>query len=156
MNNKIYDYVKFDFWKRKDDQGNIHYFLRVKSEYVEVSKDVYKVCESSYGKLRYDVRRKAEKSVISFNDEDSAAFFVYQNNRYDPIEKIYINDMAILAVNEIYKLRPEYREIAICIFLKEMTVAETSDYLHIPYSTVRDRKLKIQKILQEIIKESVK
>ena len=123
MKNKIFDYVKSDFWKMKDFQGKTHYFFNVKKQYIEVSKDVHKVCESSYDKLRYNVRRKAEKSVISYNDENSSAFF--QNNCYDSIEQIYINDMARLVVNEIYKLNSKWVCQEKCVnFLKFILVVD--------------------------------
>ena len=47
------------------------------------------------------------------------------------------------AVDQIYKLPEQYKEIAICIFLKEMTIEETSKKLCIPVSTVGRKKKKI-------------
>ena len=49
-------------------------------------------------------------------------------------------------------LPSQYNDIAICLFIKEMSLKETSDYLHIPKTTVFDRKREIQKILQKRLK----
>jgi DNA-directed RNA polymerase specialized sigma subunit len=70
--------------------------------------------------------------------------------------QLYIKDLANLAVQEIYKLPDKYKDIAICIFLNEMTIAETSSKLGIPVSTVGKRKIKIQKILKNILKNGEK
>lgn len=70
--------------------------------------------------------------------------------------QIYIKDLANIAIKEIHKLPDQYKDIAICIFLNEMTIAETSKRLNIPVSTVGKRKIKIQKILKEIIKKREK
>ena len=65
-----------------------------------------------------------------------------------------MKDLANFAIQEIYKLPVKYRDIAICIFIEELSERETSNKLSIPKSTVHKRKAKIQKKLQEIIKKS--
>lgn len=47
----------------------------------------------------------------------------------------------------------QYKNIAICIFLKEMTISETANELNIPVSTVGKRKIKIQQILKNKLKK---
>lgn len=56
-------------------------------------------------------------------------------------------------VNQIYKLPEKYKEIALCIFLKEMTIEKTSKKLCIPVSTVGRKKKKIQEILKKSLKK---
>ena len=59
-------------------------------------------------------------------------------------------------VDQIYKLPEKYKEIAICIFLKEMTIEETSKKLCVPISTVGRKKKKIQEILKNSLKKREK
>lgn len=111
--------------------------------------------KSSYDKIRYEIKIKVERSIISYKNIDQSTFFIMdKKTQNNPIDKIYFHDLAELAIKEIYNLNDKYRDIAICIFLKEMTIKETSQYLRIPNTTVFDRKKKIQKILQKKIKES--
>lgn len=102
--------------------------------------------KSSYDKIRYEIKIKVERSIISYKNIDQSTFFIMdkkiQNN---PIDKIYFHDLAELAKKEIYNLNDKYRDIAICIFLKEMTIKETSEYLGIPNTTVFDRKKRYKK-----------
>ncbi|UTY39497.1 hypothetical protein NMU03_01290 [Allocoprobacillus halotolerans] len=47
----------------------------------------------------------------------------------------------------------QYKNIAICIFLEEMTISETSKKLYIPIYTVGKRKKKIEKILKNKLED---
>ena len=138
-----------------DSKKRKRFFIKIGNDFIEVSEEVYKVCKSSYDKMRYENKNKVERSVISYEDIDQSTFFIMdkkiQNN---PIDDIYLHDLAELAKNEIYNLNDKYRDIAICIFLKEMTKRETSENLGIPNTTVFDRKKKNQKIIQKKLKES--
>lgn len=150
------DYKRWSF-KIVNCKGYRHYFIYSEKEkkYMEVSEDVYKVSKSSYDKIRYELITKVDRSVINYKDIDQSTFFIMDmKTQINPIDKIYFHDLAELAKKEIYNLNDKYRDIAICIFLKEMTIKETSEYLGIPNTTVFDRKKKIQKILQKKLKES--
>ena len=79
---------------------------------------------------------------------DLATSFIFSKKKFDFVHQIYIKDLAKKAVQEIYQLPDQYKNIAICIFLKEMTISETANELNIPVSTVGKRKIKIQQILK--------
>lgn len=150
MNYKIYDYVKSDFKRQLDDLGNWKYYIKINKQFIEVTREQYLVCFRSYMKIKYDRKREVARSVQYFGDIDQATSFYLSTMTIDMTTKIYIKDLADLAIQEIYKLPNKYKNIAICIFLNEMTIAETSSKLGIPISTVGKRKIKIQKILKNI------
>ena len=152
----IYDFNKKSFKRVINENGDYLYYIKVSKDYIEVSKDVYLVCKSSYEKIKYDRKREVARSIKYFEDIDQATSFVLFAMTKDICTQIYIKDLANLAVSEIHKLPDKYKDIAICIFLNEMTIAETSKRLNIPVSTVGKRKIKIQKILKEIIKKREK
>ncbi|UTY38466.1 hypothetical protein NMU03_12505 [Allocoprobacillus halotolerans] len=104
-------------------------------------------------KIKYDRKREVARSVQYFGDIDQATSFILSKTTTYCINQIYIKDLVNLAIQEIHKLPDKYKDIAICIFLNEMTIAETSLKLRIPKSAIYDRKIKIQKILQEILKK---
>lgn len=154
MNYKIYDYVKSDFKRESDDYGNWKYYIKVNNKFIEVTKEQYLVCFRSYMKNRYDRKREVVRSVQYFGNIDQATSFILTTMTLDINTQLYIKDLVNLVIQEICKLPDKYKDIAICIFLNEMTIAETSLKLGIPKSTIYDRKIKIQKILQGILKKS--
>lgn len=156
MKYKIYDYDKNDFKKLIDKNGKVIYYIKVNSKYIEVSKEVYLVCKRSYEKIKYNRKRDIAKSVQYYGNIDNANPFIFLSKKSQLNTQIYLKDLANLAVQEIHKLPNKYKDIAICIFLKEMTIAETSLMLAIPMSTVGKRKIKIQKILKNILKNGEK
>lgn len=156
MNYKIYDYVKNDFKKESDDWGNWKYYIRINKKYNEVTREQYLVCFRSYMKNRYDRKREVARSVQYFGDIDQATSFILSKTCSYCISQIYIKDLSNLAIQEIHKLPDKYKDVAICIFLNEMTIAETSLMLAIPMSTVGKRKIKIQRILKNILKNGEK
>lgn len=156
MNYKIYDYAKNDFRRELDNWGNWKYYIRVNNKFNEVTREQYLVCFRSYMKNRYDRKREVVRSVQYFKDIDQATSFVLSTNSINFCTQIYIKDLANQAIQEIYKLPDKYKDIAICIFLNEMTIAETSLKLGIPVSTVGKRKIKIQRKLKNILKNGEK
>ena len=131
---KIYDYDKNTFKRVIDKKGNITYFIKVDGRYIEVSKEVFLLLRRSYEKIKYDKKREVAKSVQYYGDIDLAASFIFNRKYYEDFtDKIYLNDLYMKTVDQIYKLPEKYKEIAICIFLKEMTIEETSTKVsHLP------------------------
>lgn len=154
---KIYDYDKNTFKRVIDKNGNLTYFIKVDGRYIEVSKEVFLLLRRSYEKIKYDKKREAAKSVQYYGDIDLAASFIFNRKYYEDFtDRIYLHDLYMKAVDQIYKLPEKYKEIAICIFLKEMTIEETSKKLCIPVSTVGRKKKKIQEILKKELKKREK
>lgn len=152
---KIYDYDKITFKRVKISGAKYIYYINVNKKYIEVSKEIYLVLLRSYGKIKYNRKREVAKSVQYYSDMDLATSFIFnRKNSVDFIHQIYVKDLANKAIEEIYKLSDKYRDIAICVFLREMTIKETSEFLKLPKSTVFDRKKKIQKILKIILRKS--
>lgn len=154
MKNYLYDYNRTSFLTKRKPNNELEYYLKVNRDYIKVSEEVFNVCKSSYNKIRNTEKNKVARSISNFEDIDQATFFVVNTKQEDVIHTIYINDLAKLAKQEIYNLPDKYREIAICLFLKEMTIKQTSMYLKTANTTVYDRKVKIQKILQEKLKKA--
>ena len=154
---KVNDYEKEDFKRITNKDGLNTYFIKVNRIYIEVDKDIYLTCLRSYMKIKYNKEREVANSVQYYSDMDLATSFIFNRSKYvDFVRQIYIKDLAKKAVQEIYSLPNQYKNIAICIFLEEMTIAETSEKLHIPIYTVGKRKKKIQRILKNKLKDGEK
>jgi len=153
MNNYKFDYEKNSFRIELCSEGK-RYYLKVKNSYIEVTEDVYKVCKSSYNKIRYTYQQETAKSVIYYDNLDSAVFFIPKND-ISLEEKLYMKDLVQLIHNEIELLSTQDRKIAECIFLIEMSISETGRYLRIPRTTISYRKEVIRKkIFRKIQKYS--
>lgn len=153
MYSKKYDYNKNCFKWVVNDLGEYTYYLKINNDYIEVSKEVYLVCLRSYEKIKYDKKREVARSLQYFEDIDQATSFTLSTMTTDITSQIYIKDLANLTVDEIYKLPEKYKNIAIYLFIDELSERETAAKLGIPKSTVHKRKIKIKKILQEILKK---
>ena len=151
---KVNDYEKEDFKRITNKDGLNTYFIKVNRIYVEVDKEIYLTCLRSYMKIKYNKEREVANSVQYYSDMDLATSFIFNKKRsVDFIHQIYVKDLANKAIEEIYKLSDKYRDIAICVFLREMTIKETSNELNIPVSTVGKRKTKIQQMLKNKLKK---
>lgn len=149
----IYDYDKKSFKRVINENGDYLYYIKVDKDYIEVLKEVYLTCKRSYSKIKYDREREVARSVQYFEDIGQTTSFIFSTMTTDINTQIYIKDLANLAVKEIYKLPDKYKNIGICLFIDELSERETAIKLGIPKSTVNKRKIKIQKILQEILKK---
>lgn len=150
MNNYKFDYEKHSFRVEHCSDGK-KYYLKVKNSYIEVTEDVYNVCKSSYNKIRYTSQLETAKSVVYYDNIDSAVFFIPKND-ISPEEKIYIKDIAMKIRKEISHLPKRDKQIAECIFLLDMNASETARYLGISRTTISYRKEVIRKkILKNII-----
>lgn len=76
MINFKYDYGKNSFFVKEDSKGFKKYYLKVNREYIEVNEKVYKVCKSSYDKIRNTEKNKVARSILNFEDIDQATFLL--------------------------------------------------------------------------------
>lgn len=150
------DYNKGYFKRKVNENGEVNYYFRIKNEYVEVSKEIYDVCMRSYSKMKYDRNRSAEHPMVQYETIEESALFYFVDLKEDFVNDVYMNELAEIIKKGIEQLDDKYRDIAIAIFLNEMTEREVSEQLHIPKTTIHKRKVKIQKYLQEIIKKGTK
>lgn len=144
MKNYKYDYDRTCFRISRNIYDEVNYYIKVGFEYIEVSKEVFKVCKSSYDKIRKDEKNKVDRSVYFF--------VVNKEIHLDIVEHIYLKDIAHKIKKEILLLSEKDKKIAICIFIKELSDRETAKILKLPQTTVTYRKKVIRKNIQEKIK----
>lgn len=147
------DFNRSSFFVKEEDNVK-KYYIKIKNEYIEVDEDVFKLYKNSYEKMKNDYKREVDW-LNSINKEFNQSTFFVQEVEQTLVKQIVLKDMEKLTRLSIENLSKEYKEIARLIFLEEYTVSETSRILGIPRTTVSDRKKKIQKYLQKIIKKHV-
>lgn len=151
MKNYLYDYQKSSF-KIKKNNDNTIYYLKVDHNYIEVNKEMFKVCKASYDKIRYTYKQEVANSVSHYEDIDLATSFFIKKNE-NALDDVVLKDITDLIFNEIDQLKNKDKEIAKYYFIYEYNICEISKKLNIPRKTVEYRKNKIQKYLQKIAKD---
>ncbi|MBQ7892278.1 MAG: sigma-70 family RNA polymerase sigma factor [Erysipelotrichaceae bacterium] len=149
MKDYKFDYGNDSFRIDRGLDGD-RYFIKVNNDYIEVNEEVFKICRSSYDKIRYTYKQEVARSIIYYEDIDSATFFVNSASYHK--EDQFIKELAQRAKEEINLLSGKDRLIAICLFIKQMTLQETAEYLGVSITAVFKRKKKIQKNLQNILR----
>ena len=147
----LYDYQKSSF-KTANNSGKKTYYIKINQDYIEITEEIYKVCKSSYDKLRYTYKQEVAHSVSHYEDMDIATSFCLHQN-VSAINKLLLKDLTSTIYSEIDQLNSTDRKIAILFFIYEYNFSEISRILDLPRKTVTYRKNKIQKHLQKVVKE---
>lgn len=151
MKDYKYDYNKNSF-KVNDNEEYRKYYIKVNSEYVEVSEEVFKTIRSSYDQMRYIHHMEVAKSVLYFEDIDLATFFVSKNET-ELIDKIVVHDLYMKVLNEISLLNEPNRTIANLIFIENKSIRDVAKILGVKNSTIIYHKKQLQKIIQKKLKK---
>lgn len=151
MKDYKYDFNRNSF-KISDDKKHRKYYIKVNEEYIEVSKDIFRVCKSSYDKIRHIYHMEVAKSVLYFEDFDSATFFM-SNDKLSMLDQIIIHDLYLIATKELEALNEPNRTIAHLLFIEEMTTRDIGKLLGVSHAAVIYHKQQIQKIIQEKLKK---
>ena len=147
----LYDYQKSSF-KTANNSGKKTYYIKINQDYTEITEEIYKVCKSSYDKLRYTYKQEVAHSVSHYEDMDIATSFCLHQN-VSAINKLLLKDLTSTIYSEIDQLNSTDRKIAILFFIYEYNISEISRILDLPRKTVTYRKNKIQKHLQKVVKD---
>ena len=151
MKDYKYDYNKNSF-KVNDNEEHRKNYIKVNSEYVEVSEEVFKTIRSSYDQMRYIHHMEVAKSVLYFEDIDLATFFVSKNET-ELIDKIVVHDLYMKVLNEISLLNEPNRTIANLIFIENKSIRDVAKILGVKNSTIIYHKKQLQKIIQKKLKK---
>lgn len=150
MKDYKYDYSKNSF-KVNGDKEHRQYYIKVNSEYVEVSEEVFKTIRSSYDQMRHIHHMEVAKSVLYFEDIDLATFFV-SKREMDLLDKIIIHDLYLKVINEISLLDEPNKTIANLIFIENKSIRDVAKILGVKNSTIIYHKKQLKKIIQKKLK----
>lgn len=151
MKDYKYDYSKNSF-KANGDKEHRQYYIKVNSEYVEVSEEVFKTIRSSYDQMRHIHHMEVAKSVLYFEDIDLATFFV-SKREMDLLDKIIIHDLYLKVINEISLLDEPNKTIANLIFIENKSIRDVAKILGVKNSTIIYHKKQLKKIIQKKLKK---
>lgn len=147
----LYDYQKSSF-KIVNNLGKKTYYIKINQDYIEITEKIYKVCKSSYDKLRYTYKQEVAHSVSHYKDMDMTTSFSLHKN-VSALNKLFLKELISTIYLEIGRLNLTDRKIAILFFIYEYNISEISRILDLPRKTVTYRKNNIQKHLQKVVKD---
>lgn len=151
MKDYKYDYSKNSF-KANGDKEHRQYYIKVNSEYAEVSEEVFNTIRSSYDQMRHIHHMEVAKSVLYFEDIDLATFFV-SKREMDLLDKIIIHDLYLKVINEISLLDEPNKTIANLIFIENKSIRDVAKILGVKNSTIIYHKKQLKKIIQKKLKK---
>lgn len=148
------DYKKNDFYVKKDESGNEHYFMRIHGTYIEVPHEVFNVCYASYKKQLRDIQKDIHYKLMSLDKElnDSVRYVDMVVEEVDQYEQIKINDEVALILHIINSLPEDEKNLITNLLLKEKTERELSKELNVSHSTIHKRKNNIIKKIKNQLK----
>ena len=148
------DYKKNDFYLKKDESGNEHYFMRIHGTYIEVPHEVFNVCYASYKKQLRDIQKDIHYKLMSLDKElnDSVRYVDMVVEEVDQYEQIKINDEVALILHIINSLPEDEKNLITNLLLKEKTERELSKELNVSHSTIHKRKNNIIKKIKNQLK----
>lgn len=135
------DYTKFNFRVIHTD-FQTQYFIRVKKEWIEVSKEIYLICNNSYRKILRDNKRDKDK-VLHFSDIDVAFFYACSKKHENPVDIIHFKSIKEQLRSILANLPKTEYYIIYQIYYVGKTEREVAAALHIPNTTLHNRKIKI-------------
>lgn len=141
------DYDKNYFWTMEDpDTGNRKYYFRINGIMVEVSKDVYNVCFSSYVKELRKNRKKEEHDLsLDYCDDDEHSLLDTISTKEDVEKEVTNKIMHEIILEEIQQLNDQDRKIILDLVIEEKSLRALSKEMELPVMTLYDRKKRILK-----------
>ncbi len=145
MNN---DYQRHDF-AEVVKEGERMFYIKVNNKWVQVTREVFRVCKSSYLKM---LKENKQESNILEHYEDVNNFYPITINRndIDMIEQLYKKERLEQLSNLLQTLNDEERKIIQWIYFEYMTEQKVATLLHTTRLKVNYKKRKILKKLYEL------
>lgn len=143
------DYRRFDFLTIKKYCKTVCY-IKINGDYIEVSKHVYVLCRNSYRKINRDNNRD-KKILYHYENFEMSNNHIIPNQNPSIIEQIY-KDSQIKKLYKVINELPEIdRKIIISIYFENWSERETAFLLHLPHTTLHNKKNKILKQLRKFL-----
>lgn len=151
-NNMKNDYTRNYFWVKTDKNGNKRYYFKIRNQLVEVDKEVFNICFSSYRKQQRDIQQDKDAGLISLNalNDYNQEYTNTVGVDHDYIHEIYVNDEVARILELISQLNPNDRELITNLLIREKTEKEIAECLKVSQQSINKRK---KQIIQKIRKK---
>ncbi|MCR0507530.1 sigma-70 family RNA polymerase sigma factor [[Clostridium] innocuum] len=143
------DYKRSDFAEITNN-GERKFYIRINNNWIQVSREVFRVCKGYYKKILNDNYR--DQDVLQhYEDVDTIYPFVINKREFDIVEHLYMKDLYKQLHAAFLLLSESERNIIRWIYFEELTEQEVANLLHITQPTLNYRKQKILKKLKNLL-----
>lgn len=149
------DYQRNYFWICPDEFGNKKYYFNIKGNLVEVTKEVFNVCYSSYKKQLRDQKKDINANLMSLDAVNKDGVMISDFVGIDPdyISDMYIENQIALVMKCINELNDQDRDLITNLLIKEKTERELAQFLNTSQPNIHKRKKAILKKIRKNIKK---
>lgn len=128
------------------------YYIKVDGQWLQVSKQVYTICRNSYRKIHRDNERDKD-IVLHYDNIELASLHSSNYKEHNPIDLIQRKTYAQKLHFAMKYLTNKENEILNEIYFKDRTEREAATILHMPSTTLHNRKIKILKKLKIFLEQ---
>ena len=146
------DYNRSYFWTSIDENGTKRYYFKLNDQLVEVSKDVFNICYSSYKKQLRDIKRDMLFSLMSFDDPRLESLQLLKIDK-NLLDNIYKKDMVKDIMNSINNLDEDEKKLIANLLILEKTEREMAKILGVNQANIHRSKMKIIEKIKNNIKK---
>lgn len=143
------DYVRNNFAEVTRNNEKL-YYLRVGQEWIQVSKEVFRVCKNSYLKIYREIANDKEH-VDYYDNIDFAHAHIINKNNPDYVELITLSNSYQQLHKALEILTQEENELIVQLFFLDKTERELADEWHTSQQMIHYNKKKILKKLKKLL-----
>lgn len=145
------DYKKNQFWIKEINGEKIHY-IKIQNQWVEVTKEVYKICKNSYQKMNYEIKKDINNPhYLDINHIDLYGHY----QEFDYINEIYIKYIKKMLITVLQGLDDYEAYIINSIYFFDMKENEVAKSLRISQQRLNYQKKRILKKLKKILSNHI-
>lgn len=148
------DYHKNYFWVYSDEFGRKKYYFNIKGSMVEVDKDVFNVCYSSYKKQLRQQDKDIDAGLISLQEinREGIELSDFVSTDTDYVTDLYNQERIAKIMKCINELDEKDKLLITNLLIKEKTERELAQLLNVSQPSIHKRKVAILKRLRERVK----
>lgn len=75
------DFTRQFFKIEKDNNSNKKFYIKIKSNFINVSEDIYRIYYRTYDNYIYRIEKEVANSMIHYDDIDKATFLLWKKRK---------------------------------------------------------------------------
>lgn len=144
------DFKRKDFYVVKNEKQQEYYIL-IKKDWIQITKDVYAIYQRSYQKMYRDQKRDHKRIVHYQHIDDMYSYVINKHKETNLIEEVAKEEIKRLIQTIIRNLPKEEQYIISSLYYEEMTEKQVANYLGMSQQSLHYRKKKILKKMKLIL-----
>lgn len=152
----MFDYTKNHFYTKTNKlTGDTSYYLKLNNQLIEVSKEVYSICNNSYQKQLRDFRRDKKFNLISYDSvvDNKSPLLDKLGNECNLIDNITMQADYIKVLSIIDNLKEKDKILIKELLIDELTESELARKYNVSQQAINNKKRRIIKKIKKDFKK---